>query len=589
MDGSSPPPSPFLFASIPARWVDQLIRYTPQFGLSQSLKESGARALSLLISQTVFPLFTALDFARYSSQSFLNRTYRNLPYGSENLAEIDEAISKADQVAFKCLRGLVTFPTGIIWRDMVTNHFLPQTNPDGKIHPKGGLYSSQAVIVEPQTQRAVQQLVQVAAATGQKVSIRGAGFSQGKQTLPPRESDLHLNMHKLNKITIDPETRIATVGAGATWKQLQGKADPMGLAVQVMQASNPFSIGGSLSANCHGWDHTQGSLANTICSLTIVNAQGEIENLTPDDELFSCVVGGYGLFGVITEVKVQLTTNDQLFDFGVEVPIEDYTSYFREHIEQNPAIKMHLYRLSLEGGRLLSKGWAQNYSTAFDGAPSDQLTDEPEGGTTQDRILVQIARNSPTARNLWWQQEERNLQQIRKATRNQIMRPPIHALFANESSAHQEWLQEYFVSESSLPSFLEFLGETLNENEVGLLNASVRFVKKEERALLGYAHEEDRFAVVLCFSQSLNEKEVKKTEHWVQKVVDQLRQIGGTFYLPYMHFPTKEQFQDCYPQWEELLEKKELYDPNHLFDNGFFQDYFPQPKGTSPCASASPQ
>lgn len=474
----------------------------------------------------------------------------------------------------KCLRGMATFAVGAVWPDIVSNHFLPERRADGKIHPTGRLYSAAAEIKTPATKEEVQQIVKEALKQGKKVSIAGAGFSQGKQTLPTSETDVHINMKGLNTVEIDKEKKSARVGGGAIWQTIQDEADKQGLALPVMQASNVFSVGGSLSANCHGWDHTRGPLANTINSITIVNAEGELQILTPQDDLFRYVVGGYGMFGVIVEAEIQLTDNEVLFDCSEEVPIKDYYQYFKEKVQVNPSIKMHLYRLGLKYGKLLQEGWAQNYTTAAPAGPTEELTNEAVRGSLADRILIQVARNSPTARNLWWKRERKNLQKITKATRNQIMRPKINGAFVNNSVARTEWLQEYFVSGEKLAGFIEFLGKVLDKNKVPLFNASVRFVTKDERAELGYATQGDRFAVVLFFSQSLNKKEIARTKRWVQQVINELIKIDGTYYLPYMHFATPEQFRQCYPQWEKVKAKKEEYDPKGLFDNGLFQDYF---------------
>jgi len=234
-----------------------------------------------------------------------------------------------------------------------------------------------------------------------------------------------------------------------------------------------------------------------------------------------------------------------------------------------------LYRLSLEPGKLLQEGYAQNYGVQGpSGVATPNLEEEPENGTTLDRIMMQVARNSSLSRKLYWKLVKRELKQVHIRTRNDIMHPPINAVFANNTEARKEWLQEYFVPGEKLEEFIGFLGSVLDENKVALMNASVRYVSKDERAKMGYATEGDRFALVLFFSQSLNPEEVKKTEKWVQHVVEWLGDNEGTFYLPYMHFATTKQFRKCYPQWQEVLEKKNEYDPKCVFHNGLCEDYF---------------
>jgi FAD/FMN-containing dehydrogenase len=137
----------------------------------------------------------------------------------------------------------------------------------------------------------------------------GTGMSQGKQAISHRNDNIVINTRLMNEILIDPKAKIAKVGPGATWCDIQKTANTTGLAVRVMQASNIFSIGGSLSVNCHGWDHKSGSLRNTVAAISIINSKGQLLRLTPNDELFDYVIGGYGWFGVIVEAEIFLTEN----------------------------------------------------------------------------------------------------------------------------------------------------------------------------------------------------------------------------------------------------------------------------------------
>src|SRR5437660_314829 len=72
-------------------------------------------------------------------------------------------------------------------------------------------------------------------------------------------------------------------------------------SVAVMQSDNTFSVGGSLSVNCHGWQFGRPPIASTVESLRLMQADGSIVRCsrTENPELFSLVLGGYGLFGII--------------------------------------------------------------------------------------------------------------------------------------------------------------------------------------------------------------------------------------------------------------------------------------------------
>ena len=563
-----------LYSALPARIIDDCLVQAFGWGDFSTFSKLHARIKSVVVSLGFFPLCLGADLVSSVAKSLF---WRALPVFSLEPVALDRLnleIDKCNDALIKSLKGLATFPMGLLWRDIVSNHFLSDRKNDGKLYPTGGLYSSAAEVRSPSSMEEVQEIIRDAKLKGKKVSIGGAGFSQGKHILPPNKTDFHIDMKKINHIRIEPKKKIAIVGGGATWQSLQEEANKHSLAISAMQASNVFSIAGSLSANCHGWDHTIGTLGNTVRSITIIDAAGEKQILTPRDKLFGYVLGGYGLFGVIIEAELDLTANEELFQYSEKVELKDYANYFDRKIQSNPHLRMHLYRLSLEPGKLLQEGYAQSYTVKDREASSENLVQEPVKGTSMDKILMQIARNSQSARNYWWKRELSNLLKVSHARRNDIMRPSILAAFANNSKAHTEWLQEYFVPKDKLHEFLDFLSKLLNKNDVALLNCSVRFVKKETRSKLGYAVDGDRFGVVLFFTQSLNETEVLKTKAWVQSVVDRLTKIGGTFYLPYVHFATREQFRKCYPVWQDINEKKHEYDPENRFVNGWYQDYF---------------
>jgi hypothetical protein len=415
---------------------------------------------------------------------------------------------------------------GILSPDIVTHHFVPNNTATFQIMPYGKLYSARAHMVYPQSIGDVQLIVNEAKRSGKSISTLGKCMSQGKQAISNHDWNVVVNTSGLNQIWIDPELKIAKVGAGATWGELQNEANQYGLAIRVMQASNIFSIGGSISANCHGWDYKAGCLRNTLIALTVVNAEGELQVLTRDDPLFDFVVGGYGGFGLIVEATLSLTDNVQLLEQGIEISPGDYVAYFNQNIRDDDGIDMHLYRLSLEPKRFFQTGVAVNYHRLSNEPVIANLVDEGERGRRLDRIKIHTLRRLPWLRKLAWKSTKKEALAIKTSSRNEIMRPTINPVF-NYSTIDTEWLQEYFVKGEDLADFLRFLGPLLQKNNVALFNASVRFVKQDANTKLSYARGGDRYAIVLFFNQKLTPKEIQKTKTWVRQVIDYL--LTSTF------------------------------------------------------------
>ena len=82
-------------------------------------------------------------------------------------------------------------------------------------------------------------------------------------------------------------------------------------AVRAMQSTDIFTVGGSISVNAHGMDHQAGALRKSIKSMRVMLADGSLQTVsaTENADLFSLVVGGYGLFGVIVEAELDIADN----------------------------------------------------------------------------------------------------------------------------------------------------------------------------------------------------------------------------------------------------------------------------------------
>lgn len=544
---------------------DWLINKGEKTPLLKPFTSIASRAMSI----TLFPVCTALDMTVLAAKQA-----HEIPYAlsNKNSSQHRERYKKNKEALKKSSLGLLTAPMGLLSPDIVTHHFVPNNIQAFQITPYGKLYTTRAHMVYPQSIADVQLIVNEAQRSKKSISTLGKSMSQGKQAISNKEWNIVINTSKLNQILIDPKLKIAKVGAGVSWGELQNEANQYGLAVRVMQASNIFSIGGSISVNCHGWDYKTGCLRNTLIDLTIVNAEGKCLVITPEDRLFDFVVGGYGGFGVIVEATISLTDNMELIENGVEIDPRAYADYFNENIRHNEDVDMHLYRLSLEPKRLFQTGVAVSYQRISDEPVIANLVDEPERGTRADRIKIHTLRRFPWLRKLAWNIEKKDALAEKTSSRNELMRPPINPVF-NNSKIDTEWLQEFFVKGEDLADFLEFLGHILQKNNVALFNASVRFVKQDSKTKLSYAQQGDRFAVVLFFNQKLSQQEVQKTKIWVRQVIDYLIDHEGSYYLPYQHFATLEQFKACYPNCESIISYKQSIDPTNLLDNGFFTDY----------------
>ena len=83
------------------------------------------------------------------------------------------------------------------------------------------------------------------------------------------------------------------------------------------------------------------------------------------------------------------------------------------------------------------------------------------------------------------------------------------AFMEYENPNRTEVLQEYFVPIDSFTEYIDDLRNVLNEEEFNLLNITIRYVEKNENAVLSYA-KGDMFALVLLINQGRSENEIKE-------------------------------------------------------------------------------
>ncbi len=440
----------------------------------------------------------------------------------------------------------------------------------------GRLYPTQVKeVVHAREVAAIQAAVQRAAAEKLKVSISGKRHSQGGHVF--YKDAVVLDMTGFNKILrLDRERKILTVQSGATWEDVQNYVNEHGLAVKVQQASNIFTVGGSLSVNAHGRDPKFGPIIETVHAFRILLADGRIvqASRTENQELFSLAVGGYGLFGVILDVDLSLTDNDVYLKRTIELDYTEYLDFFKKEIRGNPTVGLHYVWPSFAPGNAFLKTMLVSTHYNTDQRPEGVFELNTEGFIPVTSFFLALSRQSEWGKSFRWFMQRHLVDRpgsTKIVSRNNAMRPEVLFLEYN-SPKDTDILQEYFVPVDRLVSFLDDLRKVLQAYNVNLLSITIRYVPKNAEAFLSYARE-DAFSIVLYLNQELSENGRQVAKEWTQKLVDITSNHGGIYYLPYQLYPTREQLLRAYPTFELFITKKRAYDPNELFMNRFYEHY----------------
>ena len=225
-------------------------------------------------------------------------------------------------------------------------------------------------IVEVSEEAHVARALAFARANGLKVSMAAIRHSMGGHAFD--DNALVLDMRKFNRIEVDPETRTMTVQPGAVWHDIQNRLHPR-FAVKAMQSTDIFSVGGSISVNAHGMDHQVGSIAGTIRSMRVMLADGSIVTCSHDEnaDLFSHVVGGYGLFGVVLSATLDVTQNAVYQTSREIIRSDEFPDFFATEIEPNKNLGLFYGHLSAAPGNFLEDMIVYRYDKIADEPPAD--------------------------------------------------------------------------------------------------------------------------------------------------------------------------------------------------------------------------
>lgn len=99
-----------------------------------------------------------------------------------------------------------------------------------------------------------------------------------------------------------------TIPAGMSYGQLCPALHERGFALHNLASLPHISVAGACSTATHGSGERNGNLATAVCAMEVVMANGEVINLSrqEDGKKFCAMVVGLGAFGVITKITLNV-------------------------------------------------------------------------------------------------------------------------------------------------------------------------------------------------------------------------------------------------------------------------------------------
>ncbi len=167
------------------------------------------------------------------------------------------------------------------------------------------------VVVGATSESDVAEAVTFAVANGLPVRVLATGH--GSQV--PVTDGVLITTRRLDSLTIDPETAVATIGAGNRWRSVIAAAAEHGLAPVAGSSDNVGSIGYTLGGGVGPVARTFGFSSDFVRGFRVVTAAGEVVTAGPDSnsDLFWALRGGKGGLGVVTSMDFALVRLSTLY------------------------------------------------------------------------------------------------------------------------------------------------------------------------------------------------------------------------------------------------------------------------------------
>jgi len=168
------------------------------------------------------------------------------------------------------------------------------------------------VVVQPENQEEVVELIQWAADKRIRLVPRGKG-SSGYGGIIPTRKGIVVDFYRMrNVLSIDKENETVTVEPGITWEQLDEKIKPEGLVIRLYPTSYPSSsVGGWLAQGGAGiGSYEFGWFDDNVVSATIVQPDGQVKTNTGQE--LELVADAEGITGFITKVTLKVQKLEEI-------------------------------------------------------------------------------------------------------------------------------------------------------------------------------------------------------------------------------------------------------------------------------------
>jgi FAD/FMN-containing dehydrogenase len=402
-----------------------------------------------------------------------------------------------------------------------------------------------AIIARPRDADEVAAAIAYARANGLPLAVRGGGHNAAG--LGVCDDGLVVDLALMRHVSVDPSTRTARVGGGATWADFDAAAQAHGLATTGGAISSTGVAGLTLGGGL-GWLMRRYGLAcDNLLSVDLVTADGRSITASAADnpDLFWALRGGGGNFGVVTSFQFQLHPVGPIVGGMLVHPIDRAVEALRFYRELTRELREDLTvfcaMLTPPGGPPVIA-----FALAYHGAPEEA-----------DAALAAVRRFGPPMADQVGPMTYVQLQQMM----DEALPPGLHVYWRAEflKGLDDDALLETLVARyDAAPSPLDIL----------LIEQMGGAVARVPRTATAFPHRDAPYNLAIL-SRWTDPADRDMHIRWARETHDAVRPWAGSgVYVNYLGLgESAERVREAYGEshLSRLVTAKDTFDPQNVF------------------------
>lgn len=420
--------------------------------------------------------------------------------------------------------------------------------------------------------------------SGKVISLAGGRHSMGAQQFA--DDSVLIDTRSLKRVlSFDRERGLVEAEAGIQWPELiqylhqqQEDQDHQWAIVQKQTGADNFTLGGSLSSNIHGRALDQKPIIANIESFTLLDSDGELRECSrqSNPELFRLAIGGYGLFGLITSVKLRLRDRVKVRRIVEIRDLKDIPDAFEQRIRDGYLYGDFQFATDSNRSSFLQRGVFSCYQPVPMSVP---ITDHPTRFSAEDwakltyythvykrrAFEVYTERYLSTSGQVYWSDSQLFGNYLDNY--HEELDRKMHARMPAT-----EVITEIDVPRPALVDFMDEAAQTLRREHANVIYGVVRLIERDDESFMPWAKQ--RYAcVVFNLHVTHNPAGMNNAAQSFRSLIDLAIKHNGSYYLTYHRHATRQQVESCYPQFQQFLALKKQYDPGEVFQSNWYRHY----------------